>query len=103
MPELKMGGKLASTVCSTEVIVVKSPGGEADLSCGGATMVSPAQAAEPTGAPTADAADRTLLGKRYVNDDETIEVLCTKPGDGSLAVAGVDMVLKEAKPLPASD
>ena len=29
-----------------------------------------------------------LLGKRYVNVDETLEILCTKAGDGSLGVGG---------------
>ena len=45
----------------------------------------------------------TLLGKRYVNEAGELELLCTKPGDGSLAVAGEALVLKEAKPLPSSD
>ncbi|MDH3706885.1 MAG: hypothetical protein OES57_12515 [Acidimicrobiia bacterium] len=103
MPELKMGGKLASTVCTTEVIVVKAPGGDVDLTCGGAPMVDPTAAGEATSSPAEGAAEGTLLGKRYVNDDESLEVLCTKPGDGSLGVGGVALELKEAKPLPASD
>ena len=49
------------------------------------------------------ASEGTLLGKRYVDDGETMEVLCTKPGTGSLGVNGVSLQLKEAKPLPASD
>ena len=28
------------------------------------------------------------MGKRYITADETIEVLCVKAGDGSLAVNG---------------
>ena len=35
--------------------------------------------------------------------DGTIEVLCTKPGDGSLSAGGDVLQLKEAKPLPSSD
>ena len=35
--------------------------------------------------------------------DETLEILCTKAGDGSLGVDGELLSLKEAKPLPASD
>ncbi len=103
MPELKMGGKLSSTVCATEIIVVKTPGGDIDVTCGGAPMVDPGSAGDPTGSPAEGAAEGTLLGKRYVNADETLEVLCTKPGEGSLAVAGEALALKEAKPLPASD
>ena len=43
------------------------------------------------------------MGKRYVDDAETLELLCTKPGDGVPALAGEVLRLKEAKPLPASD
>lgn len=102
MPELKPGGRLQSTVCTTEVIVVKAPGGDVDVTCGGAPMAE-AGSAEVSGAPAADAAEGTLLGKRYVNDDESLELLCTKPGDGSLGVGDTLLSLKEAKPLPASD
>lgn len=45
----------------------------------------------------------TLLGKRYVNEAGDLELLCTKPGDGSLASNGVTLMLKEAKALPSSD
>ena len=51
----------------------------------------------------ADAADGTALGKRYVNEAGDLELLCTKPGDGSLGANGEVLVLKEAKPLPSSD
>jgi hypothetical protein len=43
------------------------------------------------------------MGKRYVDPDETVEVLCTKPGAGSLGIGDALLDLKEAKPLPASD
>jgi hypothetical protein len=43
------------------------------------------------------------MGKRYVDPDQTFEVLCTKGGDGSLSVGTDPLVPKEAKPLPASD
>jgi len=45
----------------------------------------------------------SAMGKRYTNSDETIELLCTKAGQGVPAVDGELLVLKEAKPLPASD
>ena len=45
----------------------------------------------------------TLLGKRYTDEAGTIEVLCTKPGDGSIGLGQTALTLKEAKPLPASD
>ncbi len=43
------------------------------------------------------------LGKRYVDADGSVELLCTKPGPSSLSVGEQLMTLKEAKPLPASD
>ena len=45
----------------------------------------------------------TLIGKRYVDDGDTIELLCTKAGDGLPAIDGQPLSIKDAKPLPASD
>ncbi len=45
----------------------------------------------------------TLIGKRYVDATETVELLCTSSGTGALSCDGTEMVLKSAKPLPASD
>jgi len=49
------------------------------------------------------AAQGTLLGKRYTNESGELELLCVKPGSGSLAADGVALVVKGAKPLPSSD
>jgi hypothetical protein len=66
-------------------------------------MVGVAEQA-PEGGPVDSAhAEGTLLGKRYVNEAGDLELLCIKPGDGSLAVDGVALGLKEAKALPSSD
>jgi hypothetical protein len=43
------------------------------------------------------------VGKRYVDPDESIEVLCTKAGAGSLSIGDAALAVKGAKPLPASD
>ncbi|WP_406514619.1 hypothetical protein [Streptomyces sp. NBC_00499] len=51
----------------------------------------------PGGAPD------TLIGKRYVDPQDTLELLCTGSGAGALACDGVPMTLKAAKALPASD
>ena len=101
MVELRPGARFQSTVCSTEVIVVKGTG-PAELTCGGAPMV-PAGTAQRAGGPSVDASGGTLLGKRYGDDDETAEVLCTKAGEGSLALGGLTLAVKKTKPLPASD
>ena len=45
--------------------------------------------------------DFAAAEKRYA--DGQYELLCIKPGKGSLSVDGVALVTKDAKPLPASD
>ena len=103
MARLKAGARLKSAVCATEVIVIAAPAADADVQCGGAAMLAAGESA-PTGAeldPNASAG--TTLGKRYVSAGGDLELLCTKPGKGSLAVGGAPLVLKEAKPLPSSD
>jgi hypothetical protein len=101
--ELRPGSRLRSAVDATEVVVVKPPAGPVDLRCGGHPMVPLGSEARAGAAPSPDHADGTLLGKRYVDADQTLEVLCTKPGDGSLSIGGEPLQTKEAKPLPASD
>ena len=102
MAQLKPGSRWTSSVCDTEVIVVKGPPDEVELTCGGVTIVAAGE--EPAaGALEDSASEGTLLGKRYVDDGDTMEVLCTKPGTGSLGADGASLQLKEAKPLPASD
>jgi hypothetical protein len=100
----RVGQSLASTVDGTTVIVVKAPGTEITVTCGGATMVDP-KSTEPAPAGTADPGQLggNQLGKRYADDDLGIELLVTKSGEGTIAVNGEPLPLKEAKPLPASD
>jgi len=43
------------------------------------------------------------MGKRYVDDSDTFEVLRTEPGTGDLAIDGRPLHLKNAKPLHSSD
>lgn len=101
MGQLKPGLKLASTVCSAEVMVIKA-GSEAALSCGGQPMTGPGESASG-GEADKDLMAGCLIGKRYVNEDQSIEILCVKSGEGTLAVDGAPLVIKEAKKLPSSD
>lgn len=103
--DLTPGKKLASTVCATEVIIVRPPTEAVEVFCGGAVMVPADEAPDEGGRGGIDGAfaEGTLLGKRYVHEGSGLELLCTKPGDGTLAVDGVALPLKEAKPLPSSD
>ena len=45
----------------------------------------------------------SLVGKRYVDAGTGMEVLCAKPGAGSLSLSGRLLVIKDAKKLPSSD
>jgi hypothetical protein len=100
--QIRVGQALASAIDDTNVIVTRVPDGEVNLTCGGAPMF-------PKGgdAPSAEADPAQMggseLGKRYVDEDDTLELLCTKPGQGSLALDGKPLVTQAAKSLPSSD
>lgn len=97
---MKVGQRLRSAVCSTNVIVVRAA--DVTLSCGGSPVVETADVG-----PSGDVADGhdggTQLGKRYVHPDSGLEVMCVAAGPGSLSVDGDLLELKAAKSLPASD
>jgi len=98
---LRPGDQLASTVCTTRVVVIRAPHERRPLiACAGSPMV-PGPVAPHSPAADADAA--TLIGKRYVDATETVELLCTASGAGVLSCDGAPMTVKAAKPLPASD
>jgi len=103
MAQLKTGTRIRSAVCSTEVMVIAAPAGDIEVTCGGTPMIDIHADPPAGGAISPEAAKGTALGKRYVNEDGDIELLCTKPGPGSLAVSGIALTIKEAKPLPSSD
>ena len=98
--QLRPGDQLASTTCATRVVVVRAPSdGSQVIACGGAPMV-PAATAEKI---AASGAPVTLLGKRYVDSADSVELLCTSAGTGQLTINGVPLEIKSPKPLPASD
>ena len=95
---LKPGTRLKSAVCDAEIMVVRATDGD-DLTCGGAAMSESSTKAE---------ADPTklhgcLIGKRYVNEANTVEVLCVKSGEGSVYYNGAELMTKDTKKLPSSD
>jgi len=96
---MKPGTKLKSAVCDTEVMIIR--GSDVVVECGGKPMADerPADLADVDPA----FAEGTNIGKRYVDDAGTVELLCTKAGKGSLSIAGVALKTKDAKPLPSSD
>ena len=43
------------------------------------------------------------LGRRYVDEETGIQVLCTKAGEGSLYVDDREMEVQQPRALPSSD
>jgi hypothetical protein len=101
--QMKVGSRLRSVVCETEVIVVKAPGGELDVRCGGHPMVGKDEDVAAAGTPSEAFAGGALIGKRYADEGLGLELLVTKGGTGTLAVGETPLPVKEAKPLPSSD
>lgn len=73
------------------------------LQCGGQNM-TPLGEPSPAGLTLSpEHANGTHVGKRYADAESGLEALGSKAGQGSLSVDGRKLVLKTAKPLPASD
>jgi hypothetical protein len=102
MSDLKPGQRFKSAVCTAEVMVIKVDG-DAAITCGGAPMLGPD--ATPSDAAQGDSEQMTgcEVGKRYVDAEQTLELLCVKAGDGTLASSGAALGVKGSKNLPSSD
>ena len=98
--KLRVGQTLYSSVDDATVVVIRAPEDDATVNYGGAEMTDVKPDAAGSGAQSGEG---MLLGKRYADEAIGIELLCTKPGTGTLQVNGATLPLKEAKPLPASD
>lgn len=98
--EFRAGTRLRSTVCTTEIVIVRPAAGA--VACGGQPMV-PVDGAAGAAAVDGAHAEGTLLGKRYADPASGLEVLCTRAGEGSLSLGDHPLRLTGAKPLPSSD
>lgn len=96
---LTPGLKLRSAASTAQLIVIRAPGDEVEVTCAGA----PLSTDDPGEVPPAGDGEQLLVGKRYGDADDTIELLCTAPGAGPLAVDGRPMAEQAAKALPSSD
>ncbi|MGD0238946.1 MAG: hypothetical protein ABSB59_01315 [Streptosporangiaceae bacterium] len=99
---LRTGQQLVSAVDNTAVIVIRAPAAECTLTCGGVAMAGPGEPV-PAAEPDPSLLGGSELGKRYVDDADTIQVLCTKAGTGTLALDGKPLLIQAPRPLPASD
>jgi hypothetical protein len=101
--QLKPGMRLKSQVCETQVVVVRAPAGPVEVRCGGADLIEASGTSIDGVSLDGGYAEGTLLGKRYANDEIGLELLCSKPGAGSLSLGDSKLEIKGAKALPSSD
>jgi hypothetical protein len=101
--QLKPGSRWKSAVCDTEVVVMRPPKSGGQLECGGVAMLTIDSARAAGVKPAAGAEGGTLLGKRYGDTEQGLEVLCTKAGAGALSLDGRPLELRTANRLPSSD
>ena len=95
---LKPGTRLESAVCDAEFMIIKA--GDSDvLTCGGVALDESSDRVEGA----TDKMDGCVIGKRYINAQESIEVLCVKTGEGSLYCNEEELMTKDTKKLPSSD
>ena len=97
---MKPGTRLKSTVCETEVVVIRSSSASV-IECGGEPMGS--DSGDRSRGPRAGLDEGTLIGKRYTDEDAGLLVLCTKGGAGTLSVDGRPLKVLTAQALPSSD
>lgn len=100
---LKAGTRAKCAVCDTEVMVVRSAPTGMQVTCGGVELIPMDGAKSPGAHAEAAAGQAALVGKRYMNAADTVELLCTKGGKGLLAIGGEPLAVKQTKPLPSSD
>lgn len=101
--EIRPGSRWGSSVCETQIVIVRAPSDPIDLRCGGAPMVAVDAGAAPAGEPAAGFDEGTAVGKRYADEATGLEVLCTRGGRGSLAIGDALLVVPEPRQLPSSD
>ena len=101
--ELDPGQKVQSAVCGARFVVIRAPAEEVDLRCGGLPVLAVGGPQGQPGPPRGTASGQgALLGKRYAHDCG-VELLCVAPGTTLPSVGEEILILKSAKPLPASD
>jgi hypothetical protein len=80
--------------------VIGAPSHEVELTCSGLLLGEIDVTGTGTAHPDGEGAQ---LGKRYADEELSLELLCTKAGPGTLAVDGRTLGLKGVKALPSSD
>lgn len=99
--KLRIGERLHCQVCLASFVVVRAGDDAVDLQCDGQPLVAELPSVSGGAAPSNGSG--SVLGKRYTDAAETLELLCVHGGRGTLAISGAPLQVKASKPLPASD
>lgn len=86
---LVVGWKVRSAVSEVEAIVMAVEPADVDLRCGARPMLTAGE--QPSGRGDGVLVGGAVAGRRYVADASGLELLCTKSGQGELAVGEVPM------------
>jgi hypothetical protein len=103
--QVNSGERLKSSVSEVQVVIVRgAAGADVELTCGHAAMIpfDHDTVGGENGAASPDEGE-TLIGKRYVDKETGLEILCTKAGQGLLRCEHRLLEFKETKALPSSD
>jgi hypothetical protein len=101
--QYKVGTKLKSAVCDAQFILLRGPARAIDLRIGGAAALTDGETKPVDAALDPAWVGGSITGKRYCDEAETIELLCTKGGQGGISMDGLALGIKQAKQLPSSD
>ncbi|HJN53399.1 MAG: hypothetical protein QGI68_13695 [Pseudomonadales bacterium] len=101
MSQVKPGMRLKSAVCTGQAMVVKAI--QVTITCGGVPMLGMDEQLDDNSQADPEHMYKCLMGKRYINKEETLELLCVKTGEGSFGIDGQMLIGKESKKLPSSD
>lgn len=101
--ELKPGSRWRSAVCQTELVVVRPPRTAVVLECGGQPVIAHTAPRPEAAALSPAGSGGCVAGKRYIDPETGMELLCTRAGAGGLGVQGRVIQTAEAKKLPSSD
>ena len=103
MTSLKVGSKLSSAVSGVQVMIIRSSLAEADLRCGGVSMLAQGESAASGVTLDSSLTEGVATGKRYTDPAGQIELLCVKGGEGTITLDGEPLGPRLAKKLPSSD
>lgn len=98
---LRAGTRLKSQVDSTELLVVRAPGTNTVVYCGGRPMLEQTHADATDSAPAG--AESGNFGRRFHASDRQLEVLVIKSGSGELTADAEPLVAKEPAPNAAGN